>query len=707
MKFAGRRALALLVILIWLALPAGTALAHAQLVSSIPAAGQALPRFPSSFQLDFSEAVDLASARANLINASGEIVTAGKIRIGPFSNRTLYVDLPAQPDGVYSLSWSVNSAVDGHETSGSIGFSVGANTPRASLLPPPGAPDPAADLPPAAELILRGLAYMTTALALGAAAFAMLVWRPAYQVVQQPVTPGDAAGAVKSGELGEETSLNQRLDERVTGLLKGLILAGSIGVIFSMAAVLIWQSLQITADQSTPVWQTLLNNFGHHEGQFFWIRLLALPLMAVLSTLLPPAGRGATRPWWEIVGLGLIVELTYSLSGHNATLDSPFPIVSDWLHFTAMSFWIGGLVPLGAVLLHRRFRIQATDSMQPSDSNESVALLNRVSHRFSRVALTCVIILGLSGLTEALLQVRTLPALLGTRYGQTILLKSGLFALLIGLGALNQLGILPHIARRGGQALRRLGQSVRVEIILGGLVLLAAGGLVSLAPAYQALQADQRTGLHERWQGDGVSMDFRVAPVQVGDNEFGVDIIDSRSGADKVTGTALLRIQAADGSTGQTQVEAKLATSHRYTARGSYLSKMSAWEVQVIWRKSGFDDVTHVFPVDLVSWAEQTGQKVNPVPPNPASIDDGHTLYLANCAPCHGISGKGDGPSGRTLNPAPADLTQHAVPGVHTDGQLFDWITNGYPGSAMPAFKDQLTDKQRWNLVNFMRTLAK
>lgn len=73
---------------------------------------------------------------------------------------------------------------------------------------------------------------------------------------------------------------------------------------------------------------------------------------------------------------------------------------------------------------------------------------------------------------------------------------------------------------------------------------------------------------------------------------------------------------------------------------------------------------------------------------------------------CHGESGKGDGPLGRTLIPRPADLTIHAVPGVHTDAQLYDWITNGFPGSAMPAWKQTLSDTDRWNLVNFIRTFA-
>ena len=97
---------------------------------------------------------------------------------------------------------------------------------------------------------------------------------------------------------------------------------------------------------------------------------------------------------------------------------------------------------------------------------------------------------------------------------------------------------------------------------------------------------------------------------------------------------------------------------------------------------------------------------VNPIPPNPDSVAIGRPLYLANCLPCHGPAGKGDGPVGLTLNPRPADLSLHAVPGVHTDGQLWTWITNGYPGSVMPSFKAVLTDDQRWNVVNYVRTLA-
>jgi mono/diheme cytochrome c family protein len=100
-----------------------------------------------------------------------------------------------------------------------------------------------------------------------------------------------------------------------------------------------------------------------------------------------------------------------------------------------------------------------------------------------------------------------------------------------------------------------------------------------------------------------------------------------------------------------------------------------------------------------------TGQ-INPIPPNSQSIAAGQAVYEVHCVPCHGETGKGDGPLGVALNPRPADLSQHAIPGVHTDAQLYEWITNGFPGSAMPAWKTQISDTDRWNLVNYIRTLA-
>ena len=70
---------------------------------------------------------------------------------------------------------------------------------------------------------------------------------------------------------------------------------------------------------------------------------------------------------------------------------------------------------------------------------------------------------------------------------------------------------------------------------------------------------------------------------------------------------------------------------------------------------------------------------------------------------CHGAQGAGDGPGAVGLQPPPADLATH-VP-LHSDGELFTFVSAGFPGSAMPAFQGALTEEQLWNVVNFLRTI--
>lgn len=74
-----------------------------------------------------------------------------------------------------------------------------------------------------------------------------------------------------------------------------------------------------------------------------------------------------------------------------------------------------------------------------------------------------------------------------------------------------------------------------------------------------------------------------------------------------------------------------------------------------------------------------------------------------NCVPCHGPSGKGDGPAAVALPTKPADWTSDKVQ-KQTDGEIFWKITNGR--GAMPPWKS-LSDKERWELVSYIRSLKK
>lgn len=92
----------------------------------------------------------------------------------------------------------------------------------------------------------------------------------------------------------------------------------------------------------------------------------------------------------------------------------------------------------------------------------------------------------------------------------------------------------------------------------------------------------------------------------------------------------------------------------------------------------------------------------NPVAAQVTSVDAGYRLYQANCAACHGVGGNGGGPLSGTTQVTPPSLKAHLT--QHTDGDLFYWISKGLPGG-MPAWESKLSETDRWNLVNYLRSI--
>jgi len=122
-------------------------------------------------------------------------------------------------------------------------------------------------------------------------------------------------------------------------------------------------------------------------------------------------------------------------------------------------------------------------------------------------------------------------------------------------------------------------------------------------------------------------------------------------------------------------------------------------------------------PVEGPTYVPGLGAPENPVPADEASIARGAELYAINCKMCHGETGQGNGPIGAFLvNRKPADLTSDLVQGKD-DGTLFLVISYGvynannslFPeiqfSSAMPPLNENLRVNDRWDLVNFVRTL--
>ena len=96
--------------------------------------------------------------------------------------------------------------------------------------------------------------------------------------------------------------------------------------------------------------------------------------------------------------------------------------------------------------------------------------------------------------------------------------------------------------------------------------------------------------------------------------------------------------------------------------------------------------------------------KKNPTAPTQESIAAGQKIYSKTCAMCHGKTGDADGPAVIELNIHPAKLSDPQL-ATESDGALFWKITTGK--KPMPTYGKRLSETDRWNLVNYVRTLSK
>ncbi|MGH9706644.1 MAG: c-type cytochrome [Candidatus Acidiferrales bacterium] len=94
----------------------------------------------------------------------------------------------------------------------------------------------------------------------------------------------------------------------------------------------------------------------------------------------------------------------------------------------------------------------------------------------------------------------------------------------------------------------------------------------------------------------------------------------------------------------------------------------------------------------------------NPVPADAASLAEASEIYGKHCVSCHGEKGDGKGKRAPRLSVAPSDFTDAHALGQLTDGEIFWKIGAGR--RPMPSFGSRLSEKQRWELVGYIREFA-
>ena len=553
--------------------------AHATLVRSTPPAGATLDAAPKELVLEFSEDLDPGFSTVQLLNSSNQVVNPGPGAIDPATPRVLRLALGALPKGGYIANWRVRS-VDSHVSQGTVPFGIGVAVATTTLIPPPRAPDPATLPPPPLDAASRWLTLLLAAVAFGGVPFGLLVWRPAFHTMQRD-------------------KVDPATDEVMTRTIRRLVVIG--GALFVLANLLFFV-VQASVAANVPLVQAIgapaLQLLRGRSGLLWLARVVLALLIMLIGWHLPPAGQGSARRWWVALGMSAVVLLTFSLGGHNAALPdgAALAMALDWLHIMAMVAWLGGLIPLVIAIMIARH------------ASERVLSLRPLIPRFSRLAASCIVVLTLTGVYSYLQQIDNLDLLAATTYGRAFAIKLGLFGLLLLLGGLNLFILSPRLRATGNHLARAFGRSVRLELIAGALVLLAVGVMTSVAPAKTAWEQHEQQGLAESATVENVDLVLRVAPAQIGDNEFAVDVTDKRPDAAGRPAKVLLRFDMLGMQMQPLQIETKTSDTQRYTARGSYTSMGGRWQIEVVLRRAGFQDVRHTFEMDILSTATTASQ---------------------------------------------------------------------------------------------------
>lgn len=544
--------------------------AHAVLVRSVPVPGAVLTAAPRTVLLEFNEELDAGFSTIRLVDRQQQIVAAGPGVIDPQTPKELRLAFDPLPAGSYTAIWRVRSAVDGHITDGHLPFAVGADTVAA--LPAAAPADAALAPPPLRDSVVRWLNLLFVMLALGSVPFGVFVWQPAV-----------------TGSIGTHQSVSAEVrtaHASMVWVLRKLVFVGGILLLLATLLLLVTQAASAAdvpwmAAIGAPTMQLL----SSRTGVLLLARVvLTLGVMAVVWRL-PLVG----RRWWPALLLGGALLLTFSLNSHSAAVDSGagVAIAMDWLHIVAMVVWMGGLVPLIFAVWPAR---HAAEHSPP---------LGTLLSYFSRLAISGVVVLALTGVYSYMLHINNLDVLASTTYGRALVIKTVLFGTLLLLGGLNMLFLAPRLRLAGEHIVRALGRSVQVELVVGVLLLLAVGAMTSVAPGNAIREAAGQPEIVQQAAVGAVELVLRIAPAANGDSTFVIDVHDPRPGAANAPSKVVLRFHARAMDMGALQTEAAPVTPQQFETHGSYLSMDGPWAIDVVLRRAGLEDVQHTFNVQV------------------------------------------------------------------------------------------------------------
>ncbi len=575
--------------------------AHALLVRADPPVNAQLRsgEVPAVFTLYFSEALERAFSDVRVLDADRTQAADG-VEFDDSDDALMRVGVPPLAPGFYAIVWETLSKVDGHRITGSYPLTV---LNADGSVPPGVAPSTmtgvSGDEARLAPVLTKWLLLLVGSLLVGAIVFALWV-----------APTGDAATAVGRRAL-------------FTALFATLALGAASG-----AEILLRARDLGGLDRLDLVFETTW-------GERWLIRTLLLaPLVMFLALALRERKRLSLSRKASIASLalaGAFLALVASTSHAAAGTGAAWATLSDFVHLTAASVWIGMLFQL--VLLFRWAVVHLSPSQRPP-------VLASALQRFSFFAVASLAILLVSGVFNALVQIARPADLLDTGFGQVLLLKLLLLIPLLVAGAANAYVFRPELVvgvetgaehrRAAADALaeleRLLSRTVRIETAIAATVLLAVAVLVQLPPSRTGFAAPEQAGgtLVATEAAEGVSATLIIDPNEPGLNTFSVYLTGDAASVLRVR-LRFNQVGAAEAFGSSFVLEPSNPPTF-YIGRGAFLSQPGEWNIGVDLRRDRGNDLLLPFEVNVtgiggkLSQERDTGAFRSPLPLNAAAV---------------------------------------------------------------------------------------
>jgi copper transport protein len=561
--------------------------AHPVIVNSSPKAFQSVSSSPAEVNVFFSEPIELTYSSIKVLGPDGNTVDMNDPHNVGGDTASIGVTLqPTLPEGEYTVTTNVLSAVDGHVIGDTFVFGIGTNVQQQS-----GAggqqQQQQNDILSPGNSVSRFPGMVGQVVVVGAAFGTLWLWKPLARV------PWLSSAISKT-----RVSIDRNM-MRLIIIGTGLVLASGV-------AMIIVQAISINAG----IPEAVATKFGN-----VWLtRMLQSSILMAIAVAVYRKVRknnaiASRAEMYAILILGLAVLATSSLIAHAAATSQVVPILLDFFHNAAASIWIGGLILLGFVAVPKILSI--------GDSMIRSAALSVLIPRFSTIVVTLLGIAVITGPTLLFALESDLSLTVSSVYGQILAIKLGLAGVMVIMGAYSQFVVQKRAVtvlaaasshdggrtRGGGGAattgphtdkLRHYGKTLKAEAAIGVALLfmvslMANGALPSgQFPIYEREPSDgqaafaevPRTDFVRTLYSDEGTIKFTVSPFAVGQNTFKLSFFNPDGSNATGIESATIKLTQIERGIGPITIETKEQSQNLFSADAAF-SLPGIWHVEI------------------------------------------------------------------------------------------------------------------------------